>query len=93
MSKLKDNVTLSVVLGEGESFKKGTAKQALLEMSIELNTFTKAEWLAKAAELYDTGVIAHSLIYEKRGTTGWGKAWFNEFYNKHKVFQVVEHSS
>jgi len=90
MSKLKDNVTLSVVIGEGESYKKGTTKQQLLEMSLELGTFTKAEWLTKAAELYDSGVVAHSLIKEKSGTTGWGKAWFNEFYNKHKIFQIAE---
>jgi len=90
MSNLKDNVTLQVVIGEGESYKPGTTKQQLLEMSLELQTFTKAEWLAKASELFDTGNVAYSRIQEKRGNIGWGKAWFNEFYNKHKIFKIAE---
>jgi hypothetical protein len=88
--KLKDNVTLQVVMAEGEGYRVGTTKSRLLTMSKEAGTFTKLEWLAKASELYDNGEIAESAIANRSGTIGWAKAWFNEFYNKHHIFQPVD---
>lgn len=88
--KLNANVTLQVVMAEGEGYRVGTTKSALLAMSKEVGTFTKTEWLVKACELYDNGKMAQSAIADKHGSIGWAKAWFNEFYNKHKVFQPVQ---
>ena len=89
--KLKDNVTLHVVMAEGEGYRVGTTKSKLLAMSKEIGTFTKLEWLEKAAEAFVEGGW-ESAIEEKHGTTGWAKAWFNEFYNKHHIFQPVDES-
>ena len=89
MPKLKDNVTLQVVLPADENYKKGTTKQALLAMSRERGTFTKSEWLAMAAEAYDADSFAWSKIAADGGSMKFAKAWFNEFFNKHKAFQPV----
>lgn len=86
MAKLKDDVVLTVVLADGEGFRKGTAKAKLLAMSQELGEFTKPDWIKAAGELFvEKGL--ESAIYDKSGLEGWAKAWWNEFYTKHGVFR------
>ena len=58
-------------------YKKGTAKQRLFQWALDKGTFTKSEFLAAHAEMKIESVMSTEVA---------GKAWFNEFYNKHEVF-------
>lgn len=92
MAKLQADTILTVNMG-GRTFKKGTTKDKLIAMSVELGSFTKEQWLAEAVERYELGSYAHSMIVENNSTLYWAKAWWNEFYAKAEVFEPTDSPS
>ncbi len=89
MPKLNDTTKLRIELAEGQSFREGTTKQLLLEKALEIQEFTKAEFIQFASELFEEKELT-SKIQKDKGTTAWAKAWFNEFFNKHEIFKPIE---
>lgn len=79
------NPKVMVDLGTETSnpYKKGTAKWYLMNWALETKEFTKEEFLAAHKEIFEERKIESAMTLEVCG-----KAWWNEFYNKHKVFVI-----
>ena len=79
MSKLSNfNVRVS---STANPYHKRSFKFLLMKWALERGEFSKEEFL----QAHDDLKLEHE-IDQKAG----GKAWWNEFYNKHKVFVDVE---
>lgn len=80
------NPKVQVVTNENDPnpFKKGTAKAKLMVWALDRGTFTKDEFLAEHKRLRELGEFESVMTIDVAG-----KAWWNEFYNKHEMFVVV----
>lgn len=82
MPRKVQNPTVTTSTPNDENpYKKGSAKRKLFAWALAKKTFTKEEFLAEVARCLEAvefeSVMAPDVC---------GKAWFNEFYAKHKVF-------
>ena len=64
-------------------YRKGTMKSALMDWALEKGEFTKDEFLVAVLE-----VKADGEFKSKMSDTILPKAWWNEFFNKHKTFSA-----
>lgn len=70
---------------ESNSFRHGSIKRHLMAWALERGEFTKVEFLEFVIAQLDAGEFA-----SKMAPDTCSKAWWNEFYAKHKVFKPVE---
>jgi hypothetical protein len=69
---------------EQNEFRFGSIKRHLMSWAIEQVEFTKVEFLAYVVEQLESGEITSKMVPDTCS-----KAWWNEFYAKHKVFKPV----
>lgn len=81
------NVRVRVSTPDGENpYKKGTHKWRLFQWALEQEeSFTKIEFLTAEQQLFEDHEQVSAMTSDIRG-----KAWWNEFYNKHKTFIYYE---
>lgn len=65
-------------------YRKGTMKHSLMTWAMEKGEFTKEEFLAAVLVVKEEGEFK-----SKMSDTVLPKAWWNEFFNKHKTFSQV----
>ena len=63
-------------------YKKGTHKWRLFEWALEQGEFTKVEFLEAEKTIFEEHDQVSQMTPDIRS-----KAWWNEFYNKHKSFE------
>lgn len=66
-------------------YRQGTSKCNLMQWALDKGQFTRDEFLAAVKELR-----AEQKVTSKMSEDILGKAWWNEFKNKHKVFVAAE---
>ena len=74
-----------IVEEQKNEFRFGSIKRHLMAWAIETQSFTKAEFLTYVQEQLEQGEFE-----SKMAPDTCAKAWWNEFYAKHKVFKPVE---
>jgi len=79
------NVSVRVV-GETNPYQAGSHKRRLFGWALEHGEFTKLEFLKAEVEIFD----AQEEQTSKMTPDVRGRAWWNEFYSKHKVFVTTE---
>ena len=84
------NVRVRVSVPDNENpYKKGTHKWRLFQWALaQEETFTKVEFLAAEKQLFEEHDQTSCMTEDIRS-----KAWWNEFYNKHKTFVYDERPS
>lgn len=85
MSKVRD-VTVRVSVADNENpYKPGSHKHRLFQWALEQEEFTKIEFLAAEKQIFEEHNQVSNMTPDIRS-----KAWWNEFYSKHKVFVLAE---
>lgn len=86
MSKIRNpKVVVSTNPEDPNPYKKGSFKRILMDWALTKESFTRDEFLAAHAELRAEHKIESEMTIEVAG-----KAWWNEFYNKHETFVDVK---
>ena len=74
---------------EGNPYRKGTAKKEIFDWALaateENGHFTKAQFIEAISAKVEAGDVESKMPPETCA-----KAWWNEFYNKYKVFELVK---
>lgn len=83
MSKL-NNIRVRVNV-DSNPFRSGTFKFHLFKWALEEGEFTKEEFLANCLRLKSELEVSSKMSDEVMS-----KAWWNEFFNKHDVFDEVK---
>ncbi len=84
MAKVRNVTVIVSPAKEGENpYKKGSHKWRLFGWALETVEFSKEEFIAKEVEIFHATKQFSEMSDEVRP-----KAWWNEFYNKHKVFTI-----
>lgn len=78
---LNPKVVVSTNPEDPNPYKKGTSKHKLMAWALEQQTFTKEQFLAAHKDMGLESVMTVEVA---------GKAWWNEFFNKHKVFVLAK---
>jgi hypothetical protein len=81
--KKVQNVNVSVSMSVNP-YRPGSHKYRLMAWAIEKKEFSKVEFLEAENEIFVAANLLSAMVQEVRG-----KAWWNEFYAKHKVFTFV----